>query len=175
MGPEAILLNESENLEEKFDFDPRKMRDQSLTEFKPECEVVMMVGLPGCGKSTLSRMLENDGYRVVNQDTLKTKAKCLSEFRKIVAQSGAKVVVDNTNTNVKVREEYLQICKSRGMAVEAVQFEMNFKRIQHNALFRHYLDPPNNPLIATMVMNTIKKNYTPPDQSEGFTKITKLT
>ena len=67
----------------------------SLTSSTPE--LVVMVGWPGSGKSTIAqRFMVPKGYVWVNQDTMKTPAKCLKAVEEALA-NGKSVVVDNTN------------------------------------------------------------------------------
>lgn len=56
-------------------------------------ELVLCVGWPGCGKSTLAKKyLESKGYVWVNQDTLKTAPKCLKAVREALAAGKSCVV-----------------------------------------------------------------------------------
>lgn len=87
-------------------------------------ELVLLVGSPGSGKSTFSRLyLEPKGYLRVNQDELKTKARCLNaaraEFERELGEDGKgrRVVVDNTNRNVETRKAWLDLAKEVGVPV----------------------------------------------------------
>ena len=60
-------------------------------------EVVLFVGTPASGKSSFyGRYFRPHGYVHINQDTLRTKEKCVNSAR-VAIQGGSSVVIDNTN------------------------------------------------------------------------------
>lgn len=66
-------------------------------------EIIILVGVPGCGKSHFARnMSEKFGYAVVNRDSLKTWQKCV-DTTKILLRTGKSVIIDNTNADVESR------------------------------------------------------------------------
>lgn len=64
-------------------------------------EVVVFVGSPGSGKSSFFRG-HMDGYVHVNNDTLKTKKKCLN-VAEAALKEGKSCVIDNTNRDPPTR------------------------------------------------------------------------
>ena len=58
--------------------------------------VLLLVGLPGSGKSTFAKKLRANGWWVISQDALGTRDRCVTEFRKAL-QRGKSVVVDRCN------------------------------------------------------------------------------
>jgi bifunctional polynucleotide phosphatase/kinase len=84
------------------------------TVFKPlpdgTTEIVLLVGPPAVGKSSISKN-QFSNYTRVNQDTLKTKAKCFQVARDSLG-SGKSVIVDNTNSSQDTRLEWIAIAKS---------------------------------------------------------------
>ena len=67
------------------------------------------------GKSTRSRT--EFSYAVhVNQDALKTVAKCLAAARTALS-SGQSVVVDSTNVDKKTRQQWVQLAQECGVKV----------------------------------------------------------
>eukprot|EP00796_Vickermania_ingenoplastis_P007010 gene7010-4972_t len=70
-------------------------------------ELVLLVGLPGCGKTTFyRRFFAPLGYAHINRDTLGTKAKCLKAAAAAWSE-GKSVVIDNTNPTSAGRREYI--------------------------------------------------------------------
>lgn len=73
-------------------------------------EMILMVGSPCCGKSSFVKEYFPDYIRI-NQDELKTKAKCLKNTE-IALQEGSKsIIIDNTNPSKEVRKEYIDLAK----------------------------------------------------------------
>lgn len=82
-------------------------------------ELLLLVGPPACGKSTLARSLHRTHFRV-NQDLLKSKKACFkaaTEHFKTVKEEEVTspqpqgVVVDATNANRSVRKEWIELAR----------------------------------------------------------------
>lgn len=69
-------------------------------------ELILMVGNPGSGKSTLSATFEREGYVIANQDTLGTKAKVL-KVAKEAWTNGLSIIIDATNPSKEKRREII--------------------------------------------------------------------
>jgi len=135
-------------------------------------EIVLFVGFPASGKSTLARryMVPN-GYVHVNRDTLKTPEKCLKTAREAV-NSGKSVVVDNTNPDPDVRATYISLGQSAGIPVRCFRFEVEEKLAQHLNMFRERAGiSPHVPRIGYAMY---KKKFQEPDLAEGFSEIKKI-
>lgn len=51
-------------------------------------DLIVMVGFPASGKSYCSKVLHNKhNYHIINQDTLKTKAKCIKLCKELMKLS----------------------------------------------------------------------------------------
>jgi broad-specificity NMP kinase len=65
----------------------------SLISHSTAPEVVVFVGSPGCGKSSVfKKQFAPAGYVHVNQDTLKDKKKCAKEVERVISEGGRCVV-----------------------------------------------------------------------------------
>lgn len=135
-----------------------------LPHFSSRGEVVLMVGYPGCGKSTVAKRL---GLPIVSND-VDGKASALRKFKALIKE-GKSVVVDNTNLTEKARAEYLDVVPS-GMHITAIMFvateggsplDADSLRISwHLNQLRKYLGGPAIPHIAYY---TMRKNGTLPE------------
>ena len=171
--PEEYFLDQKQIYPKVFDFEPSDLTKTALTTFTPFENIVMIVGLAASGKSTLAEILSKQGYEIINQDKMKTKERCQSEFKRLVKIPGQKIVLDNTNTTVAQRGVYLKIAKEFSVKIECVELDVDMVRLNHNSAFRNYVNPAV-PLIPTVVMNTQRKHRVEVDESEGFERITKF-
>lgn len=87
--------------------------------------LVVLVGLSGCGKSTVAqRLVEGVGAVRVSQDVLKTPAKVGLAATEALANGARCVVVDRTNLGRKHRAELLGIAKEA--EAESIALVLNY-------------------------------------------------
>ena len=105
---------------------------------KNERDIVLFCGSPGAGKSTFYwRHMQPLGYERVNQDTLKTRDKCLKVATQILEEKGGKgVVVDNTNADVETRGAWIQLARRLGVECRVVLFTAGVRVCEHNDAVR---------------------------------------
>ena len=165
-------------------FDPRLLRlvtADEMTRFWDEKlpksagpEVVIMVGPPGAGKSRLARHLsETRGFTVVNQDVLKTLAKCKTVMKAALTR-GEGVVVDRTNGLMADRASFLQLAGS--VSVRAVVFEVSKDFCFHMARFRDYTRTKENRTasVPAVVVHTYFKKFEPLQMTETYETVVHL-
>jgi len=129
-------------------------------------ELIILVGYPGSGKSTYyAKYLEPCGYEKINQDTLKTKKKCLNELEKLL-KSGKNIVIDNQNYTREIRGEYVAFAKKYGYNVRCILMKTSFEQSKHNMIYRYIKSGGVLPQIPELVYNKYKKNYEAPDMEK---------
>lgn len=97
---------------------------------KGERELVVFIGSPGSGKSTFYHQFMSS-YVHVNNDTLKTKEKCMKVCKEAL-MGGKSVVIDNQNHTAEVRNRYISIAKELGVPVRAFLFDTSKEVCMHN-------------------------------------------
>lgn len=157
INPSELIENISEN---DYVFEPRKK------------EMIIMVGPPGSGKSEfVKKFILPHGYIHVNQDTCKTKVKCLSMAKDAVEKKKS-VVIDNTNPDILTRMNYTALAMENGYHhIRAIIMNTDDNIAKHLNNVRHVYSNGTIPKINDMVYNIFKKNYVKPQKSEHFDSI----
>lgn len=101
-------------------------------------EVVLFVGYPCLGKSTFfKRYFLPEGYLHINQDTLKSRDRCVKAVKKALESGQSCVVgpfhsinlsfvlwpistIDNTNRDIVARKAYLDLCSAHNVSLRYV-------------------------------------------------------
>lgn len=98
-------------------------------------EVVMIMGMPGAGKSTLATRFA--GYTRLNRDdrggTLKQLA---DELAATLERGDTRVVLDNTYATRTSRAQVIKVAQRHGVAVRGISLEISMADAQRNAVAR---------------------------------------
>jgi D-glycero-D-manno-heptose 1,7-bisphosphate phosphatase len=141
-------------------------------------EIVVLVGIPGCGKSTfVERFLPY--HRRVNLDSIHALLDPVNGFDKknlglarnieslMIEESmlkGVPVVIDNTNISEEKRSKYIEYARKHDADMVAVYFEPDLKK----ALKQNSERERKVPKMAIIGM---LKKYEPPRKEEGFLRV----
>lgn len=134
---------------------------------KREREVVIMVGYPASGKTTISNSLIQHGYVRIDGDMLKTASKMKKEAAKYIQKSS--VIFDATNGTVKKRAEYIAFAKTHGVPVRAIVMQTSIEDAMMRNKERAHKGGTNIPAVA---FYTFRKHFETPTMGEGFSEIT---
>lgn len=74
----------------------------------PPPSLVILVGLPGSGKSTFCQKLNPSVWTVINQDTLKSRKAC-ERAASVALSQGNRVVIDRTNASPTQRSTWVEL------------------------------------------------------------------
>lgn len=81
-------------------------------------EIVVLVGIPGSGKTTIARKLFSDFTRI-SLDVLGSRGNEHKEIQRAL-EAQEKIIIDNTNTTRKTRLRYLEYAERYKVPIRAV-------------------------------------------------------
>jgi hypothetical protein len=149
-------------------------------------EVVLIMGLPGAGKSTLAQRFVELGYARLNRDrqgrSLRDLVPALESF---VDTGSTRIVLDNTYVTRKSRAPVIRAAGERGLSTRCVWLSTTVEDAQVNAAWRmiarygRLLEPEeirqaskrDTSVFGPSVQFRYQRELEPPDVSEGFSAI----
>ncbi|OXC68513.1 polynucleotide kinase 3'-phosphatase [Cryptococcus neoformans] len=143
-----------------------------------EVEIVIFVGYPASGKSSFFRKhFQPAGYVHVNQDTLRTREKCLNVAEQAV-KGGKSVVIDNTNRNRETRAYWVALASKLNVPIRLFHFLCPSELAKHNNLYRAYYPPPDEStrgLLPYIAFAGFETAFEEPKAEEGFKEVRMVT
>ncbi|KAL9188481.1 hypothetical protein ACHAXT_006859 [Thalassiosira profunda] len=147
---------------------------EDATAFRPF--VLLLVGIPGSGKSHFSSKLEDampDKFVRVNQDKLKTRQKCEKLARKTLAE-GKVAVIDRCNFNDDQRKTWIDMAREANVDCECIVFEYDRdtciarcqKRLRHETM---------HPSKAAGVVSFMAGRFRPPLARGEFRRVHRVS
>jgi bifunctional polynucleotide phosphatase/kinase len=172
---------------------------ETLFERRNKQDVVLFCGPPGAGKSTFYwKHLKPLGYERINQDTLKSRAKCfkaaetfLAEGDSVAVGEHARVpsssprllsllttrIADNTNPDADGRAEWIDLARRHGVPIRCVWFRTPLGLCEHNDVVRA-LNKPLNPearaALPKLAFNGFASRFKEPRAKEGFQDVVEV-
>lgn len=120
----AIQLDETDRAALDREFSGRLLRvprDQRSPRSNATGDVVVVMGMPGAGKTTIAHDLERAGYARLNRDTLGgTLSDLVPRLHDAIAAGHARVVLDNTYPTRKSRNEVIEAAWECGVPVRCI-------------------------------------------------------
>jgi bifunctional polynucleotide phosphatase/kinase len=129
-------------------------------------EIVIMVGYPGSGKSTIAEHLEKQGYFVVNGDKHKTDASRVKVGTNEL-DKGMSVVFDATNLTQEKRAIYINLAKEKKIPSRCIFVATSLERSLERNLQR-----PEGKRVPPVAYYKMQKTFEAPSSYEGCALLT---
>lgn len=103
----------------------------------PRGDVIVVMGMPGAGKSVLAKQMETQGYTRLNRDTLGGSLRSLAaRLEETLTGGGGRVVLDNTYPTRHSRNDVIETAWRAGAAARCVWLDTSVAHAQINAIVR---------------------------------------
>jgi bifunctional polynucleotide phosphatase/kinase len=129
----------------------------------------LCVGPPAAGKSTFCATHAPAVARI-NQDTLKTRARCIKEARTVLAK-GAPCIVDGTHRDAAARAHYVQVAEAAQVPCYCLWFDRTKEEAMHLNALRGLTGGARVPAVA---LHTYFKRAESPQAAEGFAGVERV-
>jgi aryl-alcohol dehydrogenase-like predicted oxidoreductase/predicted kinase len=149
-------------------------------------DIVLIMGLPAAGKSTLAQSLVAEGYYRLNRDEAGgTLRGLLPALGRAIEAGATRIVLDNTYGARQSRAEVIQAARTHGLTVRCVWLSTSLEDAQTNAAWRivsRYGRLPSDDDLARLRRSDVaaflpgaqfkyRRELEPPDVSEGLSRV----
>ena len=188
----ALTDEDRARLDERFPVGRIRRRESPSAPRAPldtGSDIVLVMGLPAAGKSTVAAALVAKGYDRLNRDESGgSLAGLLPAFDRLIDSGSSRIVIDNTYVTRRSRAAVIAAAEARGRAVRCVWVATSLEDAQVNAVSRmvsrygRLLTPEEMKQAVRLDVSAFgpsvpfryQREFEPPDRSEGFSAIETL-
>lgn len=129
-------------------------------------EIVIMVGFPGSGKSTIAKKIcENENYVHIKGDVHKTPANMIKKAFEYIPL-GKSIIFDATNGTIAKRKEYIDFAKKINYSVRCIHVSCSSE-----VAYSQNVKRENNKIVPKIAYHLYSKMFEEPGENEGFSLI----
>ena len=164
--PEAYFLKEPNKYPDIIPLSPPENIKLRLS--IPEKTVVIFIGPPGSGKSSLALKLQEkyEDLDVISNDQTGSASKSSKMFRMAIKGESPRIIIDNLNASMMNRAEYCEMAKDNEYKVIAIHFALPEEYAKHLNWYRAYTQKVK--LIPDIAYTMYKKHYDPINKLEEY-------
>lgn len=149
-------------------------------------EIIMIVGCPAAGKSSLSKKYTDQGYVYLNRDSAGGKVVSLVPKMETAIRNDKSVVLDNLFATIESRQPFIQTAQKMRIPIKCVHLTTSIEDGQINALRRMHqrygqffmnaeelkdVNKKDPNMFPPLVLFKYRKEFQKPSLAEGFTDI----
>lgn len=130
--------------------------------------LIINVGIPGSGKSTFTKKYY-PGFVYINSDT-QTQKEIKQAIKEAISKDKS-IVIDNTNSAIKKRKEFIDIFKNKSYKIICHHFDTDMDIAKHNNYYRAFKSNDVIKRVPDVAYNVYNSRFEQPSINEGFDKI----
>lgn len=129
-----------------------------------EKQIVIMMGYPGSGKSTIAKHIcKQKGHVYIEGDLYKTSAKMIKASLEHISQQKS-IIFDATHSSSAKRKEYVDLARTHKYNVVCIHVTTPLDVAYKRNKLRNY-----EKYVPKIAYSVYSKHYEPPNENEGFT------
>ena len=129
-----------------------------------EAQIIIMMGYPGSGKSTIAKNIcKNDNFIYIEGDLYKSSIKMIKASLQHITQKKS-IIFDATNSSSKKRKEYIDFGKKYNYKIVCIHVSTSLEISYKQNKLRNY-----EKYVPKIAYSVYSKNYEEPKENEGFT------
>mmetsp|Transcript_20655 Transcript_20655/g.30692 ORF Transcript_20655/g.30692 Transcript_20655/m.30692 type:complete len:187 (+) Transcript_20655:36-596(+) len=136
--------------------------------------LVIVCGIPGCGKSTFAKKVYSTqpGWLVVSQDDLGSR-QAVEKAMETALRKEVSVLLDRCNVNKKERAQWVRLARNNAtnVIVEAVYLDVPVEECKQRVKKRQGHATLSDDQDTDSVIDRFARTVQPPQQREGFANI----
>ena len=126
-------------------------------------EIVIMVGFPGSGKSTIAKKIcENENFVHIEGDIYKTPANMIKKALEYIPLRKS-IIFDATNGTSVKRKEYIDFAKKINYSVRCIHVACSYE-----VAYSQNVQRENNHIVPKIAYHLYSKMFEEPSEDEGF-------
>jgi predicted kinase len=135
--------------------------------------MVVLVGIPGSGKSFVAEQLREKGWVIVSQDELGNRKECEKQAARAL-QQGRSVLIDRTNFDKQQRSHWLRIAGNHRAAATAVYLDVDIDTCKARVMSRSGHPTLKPSPLSLEIVDRFLGDLQIPTEDEGFRRVVVL-